>query len=165
MPKKHTTEKISYNIELDEKLSTHVRSWKFQRAGWVAMLLTVGLALFGLCGNGPLSYRTQAIHTDTLEYEYFLRYMGHAQMCLHLQKQTGITRIAFPMPYWKAFQVEKLTPEPFDTELRNDSIVYFFKGFEKGLLQFYLIPETRGTIGCTLTVNNERFSISHFIYP
>ncbi|HET7898350.1 MAG TPA: hypothetical protein VFL47_11780, partial [Flavisolibacter sp.] len=120
MSKQKSLEKISYNIELEEQLKTHVRSWKLQRAGWVLMLLIVLAALLGLCGNGPLSYRTKVANNDTLQFEYFLRYGGHSQLKLNLQHQNGVSRVAFPMPYWKDFQVEEITPEPFDTELRND---------------------------------------------
>ena len=165
MAKEKTIEKVSYNIELDESLRAHVRSWKLQRVGWVLMLLIVVAALFGLCGGGPLSYRTKTANNDTLQYEYFLRYRGHAQLKLQMQHQTDTTRVGFPMAYWKGFQVEKITPEPFDTQLNNDSIVYFFKGVERGLIQFYVTPENRGTTGCKMTVNNETFPISHFIYP
>lgn len=165
MAKENSVEKVSYNIELDEKIKTHIKAWKIQRAGWICMLLTAICALLGLCGNGPLSYRTKTAGNDTLKYEYFLRYRGHAQLKLQLQNQTGVTRIGFPMPYWKDFQVEKITPEPFDTQLSHDSILYFFKGIEKSLIQFYLTPETRGTTEATILVNNETFPISHFIYP
>lgn len=165
MAKQEPIEKINYDLELDEKINSHIKAWKWQRIGWLCMLLTVVGALFGLCGNGPLSYRTAAVGSDTLTYEYFLRYQGQAYFSLQLQQQTGLTTVAFPLRYWKAFKVEKIIPEPEESRLRNDSLFYFFNGTAKGTIQFYLTPETRGVVKGAFVVNNTSFFISHFIYP
>jgi hypothetical protein len=65
----------------------------------LVMFLTVLAALFGLCGNGPLSDRTQSANSDTLEYEFFLRYQGMTHLKLRLQQQPGLTRIGLPLQY------------------------------------------------------------------
>lgn len=163
--KKDTVEKISYNLQLDEQIQTHLTSWKIQRFGWTCMLVTAIAALLGLCGNGPLSYRTTAVNNDTLHYQYFLRYQGHAELKLSLQQQTGITRIGFPVAYWQNFQVEKVMPEPFESHLQNDTVWYFFNGKGKGVILFFWMPQQRGSLRGSLLVNSETFSISHFIYP
>jgi hypothetical protein len=165
MAKQESIEKISYDLELDEKIASHIKGWKWQRTGWLCMLLTAVGGLLGLCGNGPLSYRTEAAGNDTLKYEYFLRYQGQAYFSLRLQQQAGLTKVAIPLPYWQTFRVEKIIPEPVESGISNDSLFYFFKGLAKGTIQFYLTPETRGVVKGALIANNNVFPISHFIYP
>jgi hypothetical protein len=165
MRKEKTVERINHDLELHEQIDTHIRSWKLQRVGWICMFVVTLGALLGLCGSGPLSYRTGVVNNDTLKYEYFLRYESHAELKLRLQHQTGITRIAVPNSYWENFQVEKIIPDPFDTQQNNDSLLYFFRGTEKGLIQFFLVPQERGAVKGTILVNNGAFPVSHFIYP
>jgi hypothetical protein len=73
--------------------------------------------------------------------------------------------VAVPLSYWKEFEVERIIPEPVESQVNRDSLFYFFKGVDKGTIQFYLSPETRGRLEGALLVNNAQFPISHFIYP
>lgn len=165
MAKKYDVEEVDCELDIRENIDHHIRAWKFRNAGVVFMLLFVLSALLGLFGNGPLSNRTRTNNNDTLQFEYFTRYQSNTAIDLKLHNINGTAYIAFPQDYLKNFQIETIFPEPNESRIANDTVVYLFKTAENGSIRFYLMPQQTGSIKGTIAVNEKIFDLSHFIFP
>ncbi|MEI6948244.1 hypothetical protein V9K67_13690 [Paraflavisolibacter sp. H34] len=162
---KHPVEEVKTTLQIDEDLPLHQRGWKIQRAGWIFILLFLLLAAIGLFGNGPISEKKLRSDQVTVTYERFFRY--EAEMELKIDRQAGdsATVVSLPGPYLKNFLVDAIIPEPEATTYSGGRIQYRFQGTGPLTVVFYLKPQHYGSFAAQLQVNDQPFSIAHFIYP
>lgn len=158
-------EYVDHPLQLDEDINLHIKGWKIQGVAWIVIFVFLLLAAFGLFGTGLLSYRTISKNGDVLEYEHFGRFQGQTELEFTLNKESGITQIAFPQTYIDKLQIERIIPLPEKTEMLNYNIVYTFNITDHGKIIFYMVPQKTGAIEGTVAVNNILFNLSQFIYP
>ena len=80
----HTTDVVaivrSGDLEIAQDMTFQRRSWAVQRVGWGVVAVTIGAALLGLLGSGPLSRSTAvAPGAFAVEYERFVRELVAAE--------------------------------------------------------------------------------------
>src|SRR5688572_7914845 len=80
--KKHSVEVVNHELQLEEELPMHERSWVIQRVGWVLIILFVLAAAAGLFGDGILSKKKSTSGNATAEYERFARYESETKILL-----------------------------------------------------------------------------------
>lgn len=161
------------DIEINQDLCVQERTWRFQRAGWVAMALLALLGLTGLFGHGPVSRATAGKPADALwvEYERFGRYLDASVLKIHAQpSRTGVPlRLWIASEYLTHVTVQQVTPSPSRTVLSEDGIVFEFTTAEDAdrvlitmSLQFQSIGRLTGRLGLT---NADPVRLGHFVYP
>lgn len=162
----HTVEIIKPDVELDESLDLHEKSWKIQRVGWFLIFTLMGLAAIGLFGEGPVSKRTANVNGARIQYERFFRHEARMEVTVDLQA-TGAEGaiVSFSNAYLKNFRVESILPEPKSNTIEQDHVNYQFEGSAPMHVVFYLVPQQMGTIKGTMQVNNRSIPLNHFIYP
>jgi hypothetical protein len=163
---KHMVEVIKPQMEIDESLDLQERGWVIQRIGWVLLYAFLIIAALGLFGEGVLSKKSINESAASIEYEKFFRYEGRMEIKVDVSRSTGNqTIVAFPNNYLKHFQIVSILPEPKENRVQGNKVNYIFEGTAPMNIVFYLVPKQVGQISGELTVNNDTFNLSHFIYP
>ena len=164
MAKKHDIEAIEHDLELDEELPLHKKSWVIQRVGWVLLLAFVAAAALGLFGDGVLGKQKSTSGNATAEYDRFARYESETKILLKSPNEP-IASLTLSQTYVEGMRIVRILPEPESSTGTGDDIMYSFNG-DNRLVTVYVRPEDPGPIRGELAVNgNNPVNISHFVYP
>ena len=118
-------------LQINEDLAFQHRSWRIQRAGWIAMGLLLLTGLTGFWGQGPFSWGTAGHQSEPLqvEYERLTHYMTTATLRLHVNTDTGRDRTAvrFTQRYADTIQIEQIMPRPEFEAVSAEGLTYVFR--------------------------------------
>ncbi len=157
-------EKTNHKLELDEDLKLHNLGWKVQMIGWVLMGLIFILAALGLFGSGPLSNRSINEKNISLDYEYFGRFESNTKTVIRFPAN-AISTLAIPLSYLKEMKLQQVIPEPQEKKIENGNYIMSFSGLDEGKIILYLLPQTSGAVQTVFRINEQPYTINHFIYP
>lgn len=158
-------EKIKHSLELDERMDLHEKGWKAQRILLILFILFLTAAAIGFFGNGPVSIKKAADDTNSIEFEKYTRYESHMKLKIEAGEAEGVAKVQFPQEYFNNFQIEKITPEPNDTEVENGNQIFYFSSKGNLSIDFFLKSNNIGSVNSNIKVNNSTFTLSHYIYP
>lgn len=160
------------DLEISEDLSYTRKAWRFERIGWCLLALFILAALAGLFGNGPLSdARVQSEDGWWLEYERFGRRVSPLKLTFYLpvQESTDQVRVRIDRQYLDACQIQYITPEPLETRLDTNALVYVFPsiaGRDRVQIVFQLEPQRLGVISGQAAVGDQSPVVfEQLIYP
>ena len=117
------------DIQVNEDLSFLRKEWRFQRIGWIAMLLFVILGLAGALGRGPLANVTDGdTATLAVSYERIIRHAADTQLEIVAGRalREDTLRIYITSGFLKAFEVRNIIPEPVSSGVRGPYVYYDF---------------------------------------
>lgn len=161
---KDAIEQIKPTLEIDEQLSLHKTGWKVQRIGWVLILLLPILGAMGMFGEGFISSHIEKKGAIETEFERFYRYEKEMQLSIKSPAE-HMAQIALPQEYLSKFRVVRIIPEPEHRLAIGQNIVFQFGGNSNRQVTIYAIPQTYGSISGEMAVNNQQFSLHHYIFP
>jgi hypothetical protein len=116
------------------------RTWAVERAGHMALVVIVVLALAGLFSGGPFS---DAVARDArsglaVSYERFARLGRSGELTIDLGAPTvgaGV-ELSLPASYLEQFELRSIAPEPESEIATGDTVTYSFAaGTRQVLLQ------------------------------
>lgn len=162
---KRSPETVKHHLQLDENLHQHKQGWLVQKIGWAILYLGLLLAVAGIFGTGPLSYRTISQNGHSVEYERFLRFEGEAEMTFNVNAATDTVTLEIPQQYLEYINVESITPLPLGNKTLNGVTTYFFNAHGNTSIHCNVMAKKPGSITSTLKVNQAAFIIAHQIYP
>jgi len=164
-------------LEIEQDLAFTRRSWRIKRMAWVAMLLVALAGLLGLFGTmGPASQgRAGDVATRGLSIDYprFARSLAPATLTVHVGPQWvrhGEIRLRLGRTLLAACRIESLTPEPEQTFLGPDHLLYVFPT-SPGLdppreVEVHLQPQRAGFAAGWIEVpGGPRLRFTTFVYP
>lgn len=160
---KEEVEEIKPELEIDEQLELHKKGWVVQRIGWVIIFLVPVLGALGMFGEGVLSNSQEEKGGVEVGFERFYRYEKEMQITFTAAQH--MPQISLSQDYLKNFRVVRIIPEPEHRLALADNIVYQFGGNNNRLVTIYAIPQTYGALSGAMAVNNQEFSLHHFIFP
>lgn len=163
--RKQSPETVRHNLQLEEHLEHHKRGWTIQKIGWVILYLGLILALAGIFGTGPLSYRTEARNGASVKYEHFMRYEGEAEMTFNIQDAKDSITLEIPQQYMEYIDVKSMTPLPLRNKTVNYVTTYYFNALGTASIHCNLMAKKTGSVSATIKVNETPFTIVHQIYP
>ena len=119
------------DLDIEQDLDFQQRSWRVQRAGWIAMALVTLLALLGLFGSGPLGNATAGEEGAPLRLEYgrFVRLGAPSHLRVHIGPGTtpnGEAHLWLSRAYLEEIEIQRITPEPDRVEAGPDRLTYIF---------------------------------------
>lgn len=162
------------DLQLDEALPHHRRSWVVQHAALAAMTLVLLAALLGLLGlGGPLSRGVAEAGGLSVRYDRFARRLAPAALDLRCEARVvhgGVLSVWVSNDYLEALPPELVTPQPRAVVIGNDRTTFVFDASpdEPGPLavMFELKPRRalrrRGRVGLT---GGPELSFATFVYP
>jgi hypothetical protein len=144
-------------LPIDEDLAFVRRSWRLQRAGWVAMGTILVLAVAGVLGSGPLSRRSVTLPgLLRVDYHRFARYEAPQTLTVRLEPAAAgpEARLWVDRRYLEDVRLESVTPPPSRVEAAADRLVFVFplrRAGEPATISFALqaarIGTTAGRVG------------------
>jgi hypothetical protein len=150
-------------IEIEQDRKHLEREWRFQRVGWVLLLLIVLAALSGLLGRGPLARARSgpANAPVRLEYERIVRHGSPTVLTVLLSPEANrekTVRLWIERGYLEAVEIERIVPEPEQQEVTEQGgipgILYSIRLMRSGQparVCLYIKPDhyglQRGKIG------------------
>jgi hypothetical protein len=161
------------DLEIDSDVGFQQREWRFERVGWVAMLLVAFAALAGAFGRGPLS-KAEAGGGGPLRvrYERFARHNSPAALELEVAAvgaADSTVRVWFDHEYLSNFDLQHIIPEPETAEASPARTTYVFRVSDPSRparITFGLVPQgvgrLRGQVGLPGAPPVE---LSQFIFP
>ena len=157
------------DLEIDQDLS-HARStWRFQRVGWVVMLLIVLAALAGLFGDGPLAKARVSVPGLQLDFERFARHAATTQLRVQVHPTQSEARLWISRSFIEGHEIQGITPEPDQMTTAGDSLWLTFPVAQPSremTITFDLQPIAmwgrQGSIGLEAGPSLE---FTQFIYP
>ena len=159
-------EVVRTSLQIDEQLDAHRRGWVAQRYGFAFIYLLIVLAAIGIFGDGFTSSSRESGNSITVESERFYRFEARMEVKITAPNSAEAeVTVAFPNDYLQQFRIESIQPEPKENRHVNGGVRYTFEGSGDMDIRFYLIPQKVGAISGTVTVNDNKFSLNHFIYP
>jgi hypothetical protein len=162
---KRSIENVRHNLQLDENLHQHKKGWIIQKIGWAVLYAALIMAILGLFGTGPLSYKTQTANGNSVEYERFLRYEGEAEMTFDITEVKDTITLQVPQHYMEYVHLQSITPLPLGNQTIDGQTTYFFKGQGTASIHCALMAKKPGSVTATIVVNKIPFTIAHQIYP
>jgi hypothetical protein len=162
---KQALEVVRHKLQLDEKLKQHKQGWVMQKIGWAILYLGLILALVGVFGTGPLSYKTQSQNGHSVEYERFLRYEGEAEVTFNIQDAKDSIALEIPQQYLEFIDVQSITPLPFGNRTVNGVTTYYFHASGAASIHCNVMAKKPGSITAIIKANKTPFTIAHQIYP
>ena len=161
---KPSIEKVKHDLELDEDLKTHIRAWKIQRVGWVFMVLVFIMAVLGIFGAGFLSHRSINKEGIKVAFEYFGRYEADMEVTVSMP-DPGVSTLTIPRDYLDRMKLKQIFPEPDNVKMEGGHYLFSFSPLAQEKVVLYILPQSTGSFQSTLMINNQPFTINHFIYP
>jgi hypothetical protein len=162
---KQSIENVRHNLQLDENLEQHKKGWLIQKIGWAILYAGLVLAILGLFGSGPLSYKTQSANGNSIKYERFLRYEGEAEMTFDISEAKDSITLQIPQQYMEYIHVQSISPLPLGNQTIDGQTTYFFRGQGAASIHCTLMAKKPGSVTSTIVVNKTPFTIAHQIYP
>ena len=156
---------------VEEDMALQRRVWRFERIGWYALLLLIGLSLAGLFSKGPLS-NAQARSADGhlwVEYQRFMRNGASDALIIHLQGKPGKPlEVAIEGELLNGFNVEMLQPQPLKASTAGEGVRLWALSDTDGraALHVTLRSDGVGRFAARVTsANGASVQFSQFIYP
>ena len=161
---KNAIEQIKPTLEIDEQIGLHKTGWVVQRVGWVLIFLLPVLGAMGMFGEGFISSQKETKGLIETEFERFYRYEKEMQLSIK-SPAAHMGQISLPQQYLGNFRVVRIIPEPEHRLAIGQNIVFQFGGNSNRQVTIYAVPQSYGAISGVLTVNNQQFSLHHYIFP
>lgn len=116
-------------IQVEQDLNLLRKEWRFQRIGWVAMLVFVLLGFAGALGRGPLADSDVGDPaTLALSYDRIVRHGADTRLELTAGPRLDgdPVRIFFSAKYLDSFEILGIIPQPVSSGMRGDDVYYDF---------------------------------------
>lgn len=164
-------EALDKQLPVREHMRLQASHWRFERVGFLVLLLVVALSLLGLFSNGPLSEASYRSPTGALQVQHqrFLRNSATTTLKLHVRSRPGqVVEVLISGGLLAGGRLTGLSPEPQSSAAHDGKgIALNFKADASGRAHI-LVDFTSDGIGpyrFTIAANGEVLKLRHFIYP
>ena len=156
---------------VSEDMSSQRRMWRFERIGWVALLILVALTLAGLFSKGPLSSVNVKTSDGKLSvaYERFSRNGATDDLVITtFGKADEMRFLLLGHELLQGVSIESLNPQPAPLRSDGADLVIPMKADGNGMAILYLTVRSNGVgllRGRVQMMGGEELPIPKFIYP
>jgi hypothetical protein len=138
-------------LEVEDDPDFHRRMWRVQRAGWLAMLAIIFIALLGLLGPGLLGPAVIASPGGLrVEHPRFARADAPQALRVRLpaaSPSAGGYRLGLGGRFVERVRMEAVMPRPVAVETASDDrVVYAFAGLVAPVATFHFTPRGMGVV-------------------
>lgn len=149
------------------------REWRFQRIGWIVMLLFLISGILGFAGPGLFSYVTTGHDGDPvrLSYHRFEHWNHESVMELTLDPRAvhnGEARIWITSELFHKIELKQIHPAPAKTEAAHDRITYTFAISDTSAplsVQISYEPDAPGLTRARLGTDGYATDFWQWVYP
>ncbi|TDV62596.1 hypothetical protein [Pseudomonas sp. LP_7_YM] len=167
----HSQEFSSRSYPIQEDMAQQRKAWRFERIGWVGLILLIGLTLAGLFSKGPLSQVEPATADGRLQVKYERFSRNGAQDDLIITSKGAAYEILYLVlgsELLEGVSIEGLNPQPEPLRSEGRDLVIPMKADRNGLATLYLTVRSNGVglyRGSMHLIGGENLPVPKFIYP
>lgn len=161
----------SRTAPVNEDMALQRKVWRFERAGWYALVVIMVLALAGLFADGPLSTRhiRSADGRLDLRYERFSRNGATESMLLRVRGGADSTvEVLLGGSLLSGLNIETLHPQPLRSASQGKALLLQLRTDHQGMATLYLTLRSNNTgsyRGHVRIGPNSALDFRKFIYP
>ncbi|WP_460135240.1 hypothetical protein [Pseudomonas sp. S1_E04] len=155
-----------------EDMALQHKVWRFERVGWYALLLLIGLTVAGLFSKGPLSTAETRSADGSLrvEYQRFLRNGASDVLVIHIAgRAREVLEVQIKGEWLRGFEVEMLQPPPIKASAAGEGVTFWVLGDNHGQAVLHLALRSDGVgrfdTQVALPQHSASVRLSQFIYP
>jgi hypothetical protein len=156
---------------IQEDMDLQCKAWRFERIGWLALVVLILLTLAGLFSKGPLS--TVQLQTPDgrlkVEYERFSRNGAQDDLIVSSSGAPGEMRYLVLGAEWlQGMSIESLNPQPANLTSEGRDLVIPMQADAKGVATLYLSMRSNGVglyKGHLRLRGGPELATPKFIYP
>jgi hypothetical protein len=156
---------------VQENMTLQRRVWRFERIGWVALLILVGLTLAGLFSKGPLSNMERQTPDGRLriEYQRFSRSGAQDDVVIAVRGAPNQMQYVVLGSRWlEGLSIDAMNPQPAPLKSEGRDLVIPMLTDAEGMATLYLTFHSNGVGLYKAYVRlrgGENLTVSKFIYP
>lgn len=156
---------------IQEDIALQRKRWRFERAGFIGLLVIVALALAGMFSTGPLSdtVATSADGRLAVHYQRFSRNGAQDDLVIEAHGQPGeMMRVALSSHWLKGMSIEGLNPQPAPLTSQGRDLLIPMLADADGLATLYLTVRCDGVglyRGAFVLQGAQSVATAKFIYP
>ena len=155
-------------LDVYEDWEFQKKEWRFERAGWLFLLLMLVGAMLGFSGSGPLS--TKVVHTDDggiqVTYGPYLRWQTSEFLEIEFTRAEQAREVAISDTLLKSWNIQKITPEPKEVIAGENQTLFRFEGTGPGRVRFEYQAGQVGTLeGRLLFGGGQSVVLKQFALP
>ena len=161
----------SRHYPVKEDMALQRKVWRFERLGWYALVVLMGLTLAGLFSKGPLS-TAEVRGADgqlRVEYQRFLRNGSSDGLVVHLQGRARETlEVEIKGELLRGFNIEMLQPQPLKASAAGEGVKLWVLSDNDGQATLHLTLRSDGVGSFATQVSRTggaSVRFSQFIYP
>jgi hypothetical protein len=145
----------------------HRREWLAQRIAWVLLILIILAGLAGLFGSGPLSKRSIATASGTIEVDRFARRRASDEWLIRAIQDDSQLALRISASFLERYEIRAIVPEPASARVDGSDVVFVFDAAAaRGTVAFHVEPEAIGLSEGSFVLNDsEPLLIRQFVYP
>lgn len=154
-----------------EDMARQRRAWRFERIGWVGLLVLIALTLAGLFSKGPLS-QVNAHTADgalRVQYERFSRNGAQDDLVVTSTGSPGELRyLLLGGELLKGVSIEGLYPQAAPLRSEGQDLLIPMQADHQGIATLYLTLRSNGVglyHGRLTLKGGETLAVPKFIYP
>lgn len=141
-------------LEIDQDLNFQKQEWRFERTGWVFLLLFLVAAVAGVFGSGPASRKTISAAQGSVRVEYSRALRWQTPQTLEIEMRSGnLEEVALSESLMRAWSIQEVTPSPKEVVATDRETLYRFHG-RKGRIVFAYEATRFGRLEGTLRMKN-----------
>lgn len=151
---------------INEDYKYEEAGWSVQAIFWIITSLVLAAGLLGIFGDRPgmLNVQRENFKSGYVQYEKFLRLeKGFETHIVLTEKVPGFT-LSINKEYVDKIRIEQVIPEPSKVEMTNRRIIYTFDAINSGTITLFCDPQLMGSQFFDIEINEQKLSLSHFIY-
>ena len=157
------------DIEVNEDLVFQRKEWRFQRIGWVVMLLITAAALAGAFGRGPLAHTQNSASDQSfrIEYDRIVRHYSNNIFEIRIeQPPADSVGIWFDSEFLSGLDLKEIVPEPISSATGRGRVIYYFRVQPGAHISFHYEPDKFGRRNGTMGIEHRAsVRLSQFVFP
>lgn len=161
----------SHRIEIGEDPKFQKLSWKWQRMGFIALLVFVFAGMLGVFGGGGVLSPTDA-RSGGLEvsYDRFIRFATTTEFVATTAERTtgGAFTLQLDRAFVDAVRLQHILPPPETVHFHSDSCVYTFSARSNPArlsVRFSYAPRHAGILRSTLRAGESEVAFTQYVSP
>lgn len=157
-------------LEFSEDLEFQRMSWKFQRVGFIGLLLFIFAGLLGLFGDGGWLSSTESTRGKLMaHYDRFVRFSAPTEMEIDLPLASA-RALSVNRSFIEGVKIDQIIPPPDEIAVTSDAFIYSFRRTTSSISEIRITisytPRRIGVLKCEIGAGEvEKLNFSQLAYP
>ena len=148
------------------------REWRFERAGWILIVVLLAAGLAGVFGDGPFAHAVTAANgRASLRYDRVVHFGATTRLSLTLipsHPDDSVTTVWLDRAYLDKVDVERVVPQPAEMPADDRAVAYRFTRLRSGRplqVDFSITPTSPGVRDLQIRTADDTLTMRQLVLP